>query len=352
MSVPARFLTGVSMVALVHMVSSLAPASETTPQDLATAKALFQQGSALVNAGRYAEACPKLESAQRLVRGIGVTLHLADCYEQTGRLVSAWQEFDRARGMAESQRDPRADLARERARRLWPRLSKLELVVPPAADIPGLILTDDDAPVDHAAYNTERPTEPRTHRLRARAPDHAPWEMSVDIPSGPGTVRVEVPRLGESSPEAAPPTGVAPATSSDGAVAARPADQPSPTESPVLQSGRPSTQRIAGIALFGVGVVGLAAGAGFGLEARSKLNDSNDSGNCQPDNHCNAAGLSQRSSALTAATISTVGFIGGVALTAGGAALYLTAPDDRPPGIGLAARPEHGGGSVVLRGRW
>jgi hypothetical protein len=339
--------------------SSSARAGEPTPQDLATAKALFQQGSTLLNAGRYSEACPILESAQRLVQGIGVTLYLAECYERTGRLVSAWEQFDRARGIAKSQHDRRADLAGERAQKLWSRLPKLELVVRPIADVPGLQLTDDGAPIDRVAYNVERPAEPRTHHIRARAPDRAPWEAAIEIPATPATIRVEVPPLGGSpidgpsgtTGNGGPSAGAAP-TPDNSAATSPNVEQPPPTWPPAGQSGRPSTQRIASIALFGVGVAGLVAGTFFGLEARSKMDDSNTSGNCQSDNHCNAAGLAQRSSALTAATLSTVGFVGGVAFTVGGATLYLTAPDDRPPRIALAARPAPGGGSLVLQGRW
>jgi hypothetical protein len=341
------------LVALLVLAASPARASDTTPGDLATARTLFEHGSSLLNAGRYAEACPKLEAAQRLVHGIGVTLYLGECYEQTGRLVSAWEQFDQARGMAESQQDGRAELARGRAASLWPRIPKLTLVVPPYADIPGLVVTDDGQQVDHAAYNVERPAEPRMHHLRARAPDRTPWETSVEVTAASETIRVEVPRLRDSSIAAPSPTARDGSAVLDASAASPPgADRPAPMALTAVQSGRPSTQRVAGVALFGVGLAGLVAGATFGLEAKSKMDESNAGGHCQSDNHCNATGLSERSSALTAATISTLGFIGGVAFLAGGTALYLTAPDHHPPVVGLVARSEHGGASVGLQGRW
>jgi hypothetical protein len=350
----ARPRAWVGLVAILVLVASPARASDTTAEDLASATTLFQQGSSLLDAGRYAEACPKLEAAQRLVQGIGVTLYLGECYEQTGRLVSAWVQFDKAAAMAERRQDRRGELARGRAARLWPRLPKLTFVVSPDADIPGLVVTDDGEPVDHVAYNVERPVEPRTHHIRASAPDRKPWETAVDIAAAPDTTRVEVPQLQDSS-KAVPPSmsGLLSTKSLDASSGSSQAtDGAAPLALPALQSGRPSTQRVAGIALFGVGAAGIVTGTVFGLEARSKMNDSNSSGHCQPDNHCDATGLSERSSALSAATVSTIGFIGGVALLAGGAALYLTAPDDRPPVIGLMARPEHDGASVGLRGRW
>jgi hypothetical protein len=346
----------VGLAAILLFATPPARASDTAPQDFATATALFEQGSRLLDAGRYAEACPRLEAAQRLVQGIGVTLYLAECYEQTGHLVSAWVQFDKARALAESRQDRRAELARGRAASLWPRLPKLMLVVPAGADVPGLVVTDDGEPVDHAAYNVERPAEPRMHHVRARAPDRTPWETAVVIAAAPDTTRVEVPQLPDSSVVASPPTGgpavLAPKGPDRSAANPGGADRPVAMALPPLQSGRPSTQRVVGIALFGVGAAGLVTGAVFGIDAKSKMDDSNASGHCQPDNHCDATGLSERSSALTAATISTIGFIGGVAFLAGGAALYLTAPDDRPPVIGLMARSVPGGASVGLEGRW
>jgi len=355
-NLPRRALS-TSCFALSVLACSVARAGDATPEDLATARALFQQGSSLVNAGRYAEACPKLELAGRLVRGIGVTLYLGECYERTGRLVSAWQQFDQARTMAEAHSDKRAALARDRAQKLWPRLSKLALVVPPDQDVAGLVITDDGVVVDRSTYNVERPAEPRTHHLRARAPDRSPWEASVDVPTAPETVRVDV--IMPSDPRhAAPPepSGDAPAVvepppdrASAGATRSA---APAATALPEVHSGTLSGQRIGGIALFGVGVAGLAAGTLFALDAKWKMDASNAGGHCQADNHCDATGLADRSSALSAAAISTAAFVGGLAFLAGGATLYLVAPDDRPPGVALVAHPTNGGGSVTLEGAW
>lgn len=56
------------------------------------------------------------------------------------------------------------------------------------------------------------------------------------------------------------------------------ADHPSPT---AKRFGGPSLRRVAGAAIFGVGVAGIASGALFGLEAKSKMNDSDSSGHCR-----------------------------------------------------------------------
>jgi len=96
--------------------------------------------------------------------------------------------------------------------------------------------------------------------------------------------------------------------------------------------------------------VGVALGAVFGLGAKSKLNQSNQDGHCDAKDTCDPTGLSLRSDASNAATLSTVMFaVGGVAIAAG-AVLYFTAPHPASPTMGLAFAPAPGGASALLRG--
>ena len=348
MKAPARLLVS-ACCACVLAGAQPVRADEGGAGDMKAAAALFESGKALLNAGKYAEACPVLEEAQRRVLGIGVTLYLADCYEHTGRLTYAWEQFDRARQLAESKHDARAGIARERAQRLWPRLPRLLVVVPPSAEVPGLVVTEDGVPVDRGAYNTERPAAPGTHRFHAEAPDRTPWERSVDVPVFPATVGVEVPPLAASEPSAVPSVSPPPPVASSGGPpppqAARPME-----ETPRLLGM--SAQRIGGIAVIGVGVAWLAVSAVLGLEAKARMDDSNASGACQPDNRCDAAGLAERADAITKATWSTIAATAGLACAAGGAGIYLTARDGTLSGVALSARSQPGGASLLLEHRW
>jgi hypothetical protein len=85
------------------------------------------------------------------------------------------------------------------------------------------------------------------------------------------------------------------------------------------------TQRILGIAVGGVGIVGVAVGTIFGLMASSAWSQAK--GACGPDtSHCNDlnGANSFKNTTDSDAAISTVAFIAGGVLLVGGAALFLT----------------------------
>ena len=93
-----------------------------------------------MKAGKYAEACPKLEAAQKLYSSAGILLNLGDCYEKIGRTASAWTRFGEAVSVAtRSNRADDADEARRRQEALEPALVRLVIRVP--SPVPGLVVT-------------------------------------------------------------------------------------------------------------------------------------------------------------------------------------------------------------------
>ena len=68
----------------------------------AAAEALFDEAKKLANDGKFAEACPKFAESNRLDRGAGTLIHLADCYEKNKQTASAWATFKEAASAAQA----------------------------------------------------------------------------------------------------------------------------------------------------------------------------------------------------------------------------------------------------------
>jgi len=332
-----------ALASLATFVALVAPAraQAQSAQDKAAAEAAFDEGKRLMTAHAFADACPKFAESLRRDPGLGTMLGLADCYEKNGQTASAWAEFHEAASVAARKSDKREALARENVARLEPLLSKILVRVPHETDVRGLVVKRDGVDLGRALWDEAVPVDPGVHAVSAAAPGFKEWQISVDAPPTPGVQTVTVPRL-ETAPEPIAP----PAT---------PTGRAATTPPPETNAG--STQRVVGIAAAGAGVIGVVIGSVLGLVAKSKLDQSNADDHCDPSG-CDDTGLSLRHSAVTAATGSTVGFIAGGVLIAGGAVLWFTAPhpSSAPPDsahpqtarLGLAPTPN----GVVLVGRW
>lgn len=302
---------------LATLAAAARPASAQTASDKATAQALFDDAQRLVAAQDWAGACPKYAESNRLDPGIGVKLYLADCLEHTGRTASAWAMFGEAEDYAARAGDNRAAVAKQRAQRLEPSLTRLVIAV--TEPLGGLQVKRDGAEVGAAQWGIPLPVDPGAHLVEVTAPGKVPWSLSVDAKGPAATVRVDVPRL-DDLPVQAPGAAQGAAGRPDGAPP--PADEGSSW----------STQKTLAVVSGGIGVVGLGLGAAFGVAAKSNLDDSN-SGHCHDGNQCDATGVQLRSSAKNNALGSTVSFaVGGVGL-AGGLVLWFLAPSRATVGV-------------------
>jgi hypothetical protein len=109
--------------------------------------------------------------------------------------------------------------------------------------------------------------------------------------------------------------------------------------------GGGQTLRTLGIVAGAAGVVGLGVGTVFGLLASSSWKDAQH--DCPSHAGCPAKAMNERNTALTDATVSTIGFIAGGVLLAGGLTLFFTAPKGGSTDVGLRVTP---GGFVVSGG--
>jgi hypothetical protein len=305
----------------------------------AKAAAMYREAVALMDKGKYAIACPKLEEVVRLVpEGIGAKITLAECFEESGRLASAWAAFgvaEQAAGAA----GQRGRQMRARARRdaLEPKVAKLTIQVGERArSLEGLSILRDGAPVAPDAWGTAVPVDKGRHAVVATAGAYR-FEKEVEVAADGASVSVLI-----EGPAPAPP--------------------PSDPDPGVL--GGLGAQRTAGLIAAGAGVVGIGLGSFFGVRAISKKNESNESGHCREGNKCDLEGIALRDEGLTAATISTVLFIAGGAAAAGGVVLFLTAPKADPGAGANKANPKTaakwlgsaqvaiGPGGIAVRGSW
>ncbi len=332
-----------SLVLAASVLAAPGRASAQSAQDKAAAEAAFEEGKRLMTAHAFADACPKFAESLRRDPGIGTMLGLADCYEKNGQTASAWAEFREAASASARKADRRESLARENASRLEALLSKIVVRVPAVTDMRGLVVKRDGIDLGRALWDEAVPVDPGVHAISATAPGFKDCQVSIDVPARPGVQTVTVPRLEPAPAVAATPAAPNTASAPPGAPATASAETPEP--------GR--TQRIAGIAAAGVGVVGVVIGSVLGLVAKSKLDQSNANNHCDAHDTCDPQGLDLRSSAGSAATGSTVAFIAGGVLVAGGVVLWFTAPRDKNAGarVGLAPAigPDARGVSLVAK---
>jgi hypothetical protein len=322
------------LVGLAVSVPRAAGAASTAEQRT-TAEALFQQGRELIAQKSFAAACEKFAASQELDPGLGIQLHLADCYDLAGKSASAWALFrDVATAARRSGEEDRVRIADERANELAARLSKVELSVVPAHVVAGLELRLNGVVIPKTSWNTALPFDPGPLQVEASAPGKKPWHFHGAIEPGPASRRVEIPALKDA------PVQVG-ASSAAGAHAKHGADAPGASGSP---------QRALGYVAAGAGVVALAVGGFFGY--RAYADNQRSKGECRSDdpNACTKDGVALRDDAQRLSTLSTIVCASGAAFVVGGVSLVLTAQTSHDDGA--QRRAALTGVELGLRGAW
>jgi hypothetical protein len=350
-------------ILLLVAVPHLAFAADPPKTDPAAAQVLFYEARTLMQQGKYAEACPKLEESMRLDAGLGTQFNLADCNEHIGKVTTAWAGFlEVAGGSKATNQAEREKVARKRAQALEARLPKLIIEVPGAT--PGLEVKRDGVVVGTAAWGTAIPVDPGIHKITANAPGKQPWETTIPTTEGK-LARVTVPRDLPAAPVAvapapAPSPAVPPRTASTAApqpVASGAAVTTTPITNdfpaPVVESAG-TTQRTIGWVIAGAGAIGVGVGAGFGIASLGKRNDARE--HCIGD-QCDSTGVSLRDDAISKGNVSTIATIAGAAGVVGGLILVLTAPHgteshERSGKLRAVPNVATGGGGFMLQGNF
>lgn len=336
-------------VAGVLAALTLLPAAEAQAQDAsgkAAAEALFESGVQLMKSGRFAEACPKLETSQRVDPAVGTLLYLAECYERLGRTASAWATFREAESLARgSNQADRARTAGTRAQKLEAELAYLTVSVAPEARVEGLVVKRGGAVVLPDLYGIAAPVDPGLIEIEASAPGHRRHGSQVKV-GARGKEVVTIPKLepepGAEAPPVAPVVaGASTQTTSEPATSSgtQPQDEPE-------KSGPDHTLAFV---IGSVGIVGIGVGSYFGLRAFSKNSDADEF--CNEENVCQKEGMDLSQEAENAALVSNIGFVVGGAALATGLVLFFTASDgEEKQTFRIAPTVAKNGGGVSIGG--
>ncbi len=176
------------------------PVQGATPANEKKADALYTEGSALFQRGRYEEALKRLEESQSLDPGTGTLIMVASCNEKLGQWRVAYAAFREARAQSVAQRkEDRVKYAQERLEALRERV--VVLVVTRLSSAPGERVLIDDTPYVVAPGDEGMLLDLGDHKLVYEAPERLPQRLALS--NLKGVQRVLLPSL-QSIPIGAP----------------------------------------------------------------------------------------------------------------------------------------------------
>lgn len=298
-------------------------------QELARARARFQQATELEQAGNYAQAMEAFRDVGQVKMTPQVRYHIAFCEEKLGKLLTALGGYELAQQEAATVDPSFAKEVEERISQLKGRIPKLTLKRGKSAKSGRIEI--DGVSVGENTVGSPMPFDPGPHQVDVKLGETSKFSETVTLAEGDSKELVI-----EFSEQAAPPvTG--------------PGDKP-------LEKDRPPGDKKSKSALpwiiGGVGVAGLAAGGVFFLMKNGKVNELEDA--CGPSgNQCPPEKQSTYDDAKTYNTLSMVGLGVGV-VGIGVAATLLLTQKSEPQKTGLFVAPAVGprAGGLSAYGRF
>ena len=275
--------------------------------DQARARDLFAEGRQDVARGDLNAACDKFSRSHALAPdAVGPLLNLADCDEWAGKVATAWRLLERAVQLADDE-EQRA-YAKRRAEALADRVPwiRVELRVPPPAEI---TVERDGELVAIGDPGVEQPVDPGRYRFVVRAADQRVHVQEVDLRESERRTVVL-----ERDPEPAPTP--------------EPSVSPAPAPPPALVLPLPhvpthqrddgvGSMAVAGWVIGGIGVAATTVGiaTGIAVAVNAGIYDEH----CDGQDRCDARGLAAAERGEPLAIVSpvmlTLGVVGiGVAV--------------------------------------
>jgi hypothetical protein len=288
------------------------------------ADVLFKQGKKLLGEKKYAEACAAFEKSDKLDHGIGAVLNIALCYEEWGKLATAYRRYREAEKMAVDTKDQRQAKIHERVAALDSLVPRLTVKVPVGGDTTGLAVT-----VDGVALSTSQLGEPQLVDPGPRVIEYTVngSKKSKTVPierNGSSEIMLDVPKKGSKTVEVKVDTKPVDKKPDD----KKPDDQKPPETvgvvAPPSDPGR--TRKLIGLGVGSAGLIAVGVSSYMTLSARSKYNDAITQHCGGSKTMCDDTGLTITRDARSEANKATIVFAVGAAAVAGGVVLYLTAP--------------------------
>jgi hypothetical protein len=275
---------------LLAAVFATAVAPRAFADNKAAADQLYIDAKKLMDDGKAADACPKLEESMRLDPADGTELRLATCYEMIGRYATSWSLYRTALTKAKKANNAqRIEYATAHIAIVEPKISHVTLAVAAGANVPGLVVKLDEDTIGAGAFGTALPVDPGTHRVSVSAPGKNTWETKVEVGPEKTDKSVQIPQL-QDAPATVPMT--------------------------TAKGGVPTLAYVS----IGAGVVFLAGAVVGQLSARSAFDDRKNDCAAQRTPTCDDTGTSKihtwETLSFVSAGLSAVGFGVGIYLIA------------------------------------
>jgi tetratricopeptide (TPR) repeat protein len=302
------------MRALVVVVALLALPSVAVAGDRKRADKLFEEGRSYLQRKEYQLACTAFEQSHQADPAIGTQLNIALCYEEWGKLASAYTAYVEAERLAKASKDNRAKQAKKKIAEIEPKLGRLRVSIPASAD-PYSIFLFDGKETTRETLVEEQLLDAGAHTVEVRVAGAPPKITSIDLKGGERkSVEIELP-----------------------IVVVKPDPGPGKKEMMTIDGPRKKGKLYGGLALGGGGLVTFGIASYVALVARSDYNDA--IAMC-PGNICTQRGdYNATQDARLQANIATVVGIAGLAMIGAGVYLVLTSKGEPITVEKVSARP-------------
>ena len=314
----ARWISrGVMLGALLSVgLSARIAHADPSAEDKAGARAAAERGGAEYKAAHFKEALDLFLRAESLIHAPTHVLMIARTQSALGDIVVAKESYLKITREEVASKAPPAfkrahDDAEKELKDLEPRIPSIQVTVTGAAAPTNLVVLMDAKPVPTALVGIPRPVNPGKHAFSATATGFAAPEKSLTVKEGEAQSLVL-----ELKPAA---------------IVANPSGQPLDPAHPgskdqVTPGPKTSSARYLGLAMMGVGVVGMVVGGVFGGLFASKRGEANTA-----FDKCGPGCVGPPSDAVRAldddangkGTISVIGLAAGGALAIGGTVLFV-----------------------------